>query len=109
MTEREKMMAGELYDPADEELSNEQMGWLGKLWEFNQLRPDQIEEMRAYMQEVFAECGENNYIQLPFQNFNLTCVDDGHIYVGDGTQFGPKSVPRRKTDLKVMAKNENIQ
>ena len=105
MTEREKMMAGELYDPADEELSSEQMGWLRKLWEFNQLRPDQIEEMRAYMQEVFAECGENNYIQLPFHanwgghhvhfgsniyaNFNLTCVDDGHIYVGDWTQFGP--------------------
>ena len=105
MTEREKMLAGELYDPADEDISNEQMEWLRKLWEFNQLRPDQIEEMRAYMQEVFAECGENNYIQLPFHanwgghhvhfgsniyaNFNLTCVDDGHIYVGDWTQFGP--------------------
>ena len=105
MTEREKMVAGELYDPADKVISKEQMIWLRKLWEFNQLRPDQIEEIRAYMQEVFAECGDNNYIQLPFHanwgghhvhfgsniyaNFNLTCVDDGHIYVGDWTQFGP--------------------
>ena len=54
-----------------------------------------IRQMRAYMHEVFAECGENNYIQLPFHanwgghhvhfgsniyaNFNLTCVDDGQI------------------------------
>ena len=57
MTEKEKMLAGELYDPADEDISNEQLAWLSKLWEFNQLRPDQIEEIRAYMQEVFAECG----------------------------------------------------
>jgi galactoside O-acetyltransferase len=24
-----------------------------------------------------------------YANFNLTCVDDGHIYVGDWTEFGP--------------------
>ena len=57
------------------------------------------------MREVFAECGENVYIQRPlnanwggshvhfgsniYANFNLTLVDDGHIYVGDWTQFGP--------------------
>ena len=57
------------------------------------------------MHEVFAECGENSYIELPFRanwgghnlhlgsnvyaNFNLTLVDDGHIYVGDKVMFGP--------------------
>ena len=57
------------------------------------------------MHEVFAECGENCYIELPFYanwgghhvhfgsniyaNFNLTLVDDGHIYVGDRVLFGP--------------------
>lgn len=57
------------------------------------------------MTEVFAECGENCYIELPFHanwgghhvhfgsgiyaNSNLTCVDDGHIYVGDKVMFGP--------------------
>jgi galactoside O-acetyltransferase len=57
------------------------------------------------MKEVFAECGEGNYIELPLRanwgghnvhfgsniyvNSNLTLVDDGHIYVGDKVMFGP--------------------
>ena len=105
MTEKDKMLAGELYDPGDEEVLKEQAAWQAKLWELNQLRPDQTGEIEAYMHEVFAECGDSNYIQLPFYanwgghhvhfgsniyaNFNLTCVDDGHIYVGDFTKFGP--------------------
>jgi galactoside O-acetyltransferase len=27
-----------------------------------------------------------------YANFNLTCVDDTHIYVGDNTMFGPNCV-----------------
>ena len=50
------------------------------------------------MKEMFAEIGENCYIEPPFYanfgsniyvNFNFTCVDDTHIYVGDYTLFGP--------------------
>ena len=105
MTEKEKMLAGQLYDPTDDEIMREQAVWQAKLWELNQLRPDQTGEIDAYMHEVFAECGDNNYIQLPFNanwgghhvhfgsyiyaNFNFTCVDDGHIYIGDWTKFGP--------------------
>lgn len=105
MTEKEKMLAGELFAPGDEEIMNEQAIWQRKLWELNQLLPDQTAEIQEYMHEVFAECGENNYIQLPFYanwgghhvhlgshiyaNFNLTCVDDGHIYIGDWTEIGP--------------------
>lgn len=105
MTEKEKMIAGLLYDPSDEEIMREQMAWQEKLGRLNQLSPVQTEEIESYMREVFAECGEGNFIQLPFYanwgghhvhfgsniyaNFNLTCVDDGHIYVGDWTKFGP--------------------
>ncbi len=105
MTEKEKMLANMLYDPVDEEILPEQLVYARKLWEFNQTDPADFEAIEAYMKEVFAECGENNYIQLPFRanwgghhihfgsniyaNFNLTCVDDGHIYVGDWTKFGP--------------------
>lgn len=105
MTEKEKMLAGKLYDPGDEEIMAEQTVYSGKLAEFNKLAPGDIDAIRAYMREVFAECGENNYIQPPFYanwgghhvhfgsniyaNFNLTCTDDGHIYVGDWTKFGP--------------------
>lgn len=105
MTQYERMVAGLIYDPGDEEILAEQMPYGEKLWAFNQLKPSQMEEKTKYMKEVFAECGENNYIELPFRanwgghhlhfgsgiyaNFNLTVVDDGHIYVGDKVMFGP--------------------
>ena len=105
MTEYEKMVAGLLYNPEDKEIMDEQMIYMDKLWEFNQLKPSEYEKKVQYMKEVFAECGEDNYIELPFRanwgghhvhfgsrvyaNFNLTMVDDGHIYVGDYVMIGP--------------------
>jgi galactoside O-acetyltransferase len=54
---------------------------------------------------MFSECGSNNYIEAPlnanwgghnvhlgsdiYANYNLTLVDDGQIYIGDGAEFGP--------------------
>ena len=105
MTEREKMDAGLLYDPGQEEFISVQMELQDKLHEFNALKPSQYEEQQRYMKELFAECGENVYIQRPvyanwggkhvhfgsniYANYNLTLVDDGHIYIGDWVQFGP--------------------
>lgn len=105
MTEKEKMLAGKLYDPGDDEIMAEQSMYSSKLAEFNKLDPSDVDAIQAYMKEVFAECGEDNYIQLPFYanwgghhihfgsniyaNFNFTCTDDGHVYVGDWTKFGP--------------------
>jgi galactoside O-acetyltransferase len=105
MTQYERMTSGLIYDPADEEIVREQAGFLEKLWAFNQLRPTDADGKQKYMKEVFAECGEGCYIELPFHanwggrhlhlgsgvyaNFNLTLVDDGHIYVGDRVKFGP--------------------
>ncbi|MBQ6508374.1 MAG: sugar O-acetyltransferase [Flexilinea sp.] len=84
---------------------SEQRVFQDKCWAFNQLKPTDYELKEAFMKEVFAECGENCYIELPFRanwgghhlhfgsgiyaNFNLTLVDDGHIYVGDKVMFGP--------------------
>ena len=105
MTQYERMVNGLIYDPADEEIMAEQVPFQDKLWEFNQLKPSDYEKKQQYMKEVFAECGENCYIELPFRanwgghhlhfgsniyaNSNLTLVDDGHIYVGDKVMFGP--------------------
>lgn len=105
MTQYERMVKGLIYDPADPEILNEQSALQEKLWEFNRLRPSEQEKKQAYMHEVFASCGDNCYIELPFHanwggahlhmgsgvyaNSNLTLVDDGHIYVGDRVMFGP--------------------
>lgn len=105
MTNKERMDAGLVYDPNDPALAGDQVEYLDKLWGFNQLRPSQQAEKTRYMKEMFAECGEGCYIELPFHanwggknlhfgngvyaNFNLTVVDDGDVYVGDKVMFGP--------------------
>ena len=102
---KERMHTGELYLPGDEEIMACQLKGLERLYEFNATRPSELEKRQARMKEMFAEIGEGCYIEPPFHsnfggghvhfgknvyaNFNLTCVDDTHIYVGDYTMFGP--------------------
>lgn len=102
------MHAGALYLPGDQEIMTEQMACLEQLYEYNQTRPGEWEKRTALLQEMFAEIGEGCYIEPPlhanwggkhchfgkdvYANFNLTLVDDTHIYVGDGTMFGPNVV-----------------
>ncbi len=101
----EKMHNGELYFPGDPELLREQAACLERLYDFNMTRPTEVEKRQQMLKEMFAEIGENCYIEPPFHanfggkhvhfgknvyaNFNLTLVDDTHIYVGDYTMFGP--------------------
>lgn len=102
------MYNGLLYNPGDNKIIEEQNKYQDKLWEFNQLKPSQRSLKEKFMKELFAECGENCYIELPFRanwgghhvhfgnniyaNSNLTLVDDGHIFVGDNVMFGPNVV-----------------
>lgn len=105
MTQYERMVNGLIYDPADDEIMKEQAVFQDMLRAFNQLKPSEYDKKQRYMKEVFAECGENCYIELPFHanwgghhahfgsgiyaNSNLTLVDDGHIYIGDKVMIGP--------------------
>lgn len=102
---RKKMHGGNIYDPMDKELFEEQTKRLELLYEFNATRPSESEKRQKLLKEMFAEIGENCYIEPPFHsswagkhvhfgknvyaNFNLTLVDDTHIYVGDYTMFAP--------------------
>lgn len=102
---KEKMHTGEVYDPTDPEIAKEQLKCLDRLYDFNMTRPTEGEKRTAMLKEMFAEIGEGCYIEPPFHanfggkhihfgksvyaNFNLTCVDDTHIYVGDYTMIGP--------------------
>ena len=102
---KEKIHTGELYLPNDPEILSEQQQYLEKLYDFNLTRPSETEKRQEMLKEMFAEIGEGCYIEPPFHanfggknvhfgkciyaNFNLTLVDDTHIYVGDFTMFGP--------------------
>ena len=108
MTEKEKMHSGDLYLPDDPDIVREQTACLEKLYDFNQTRPSELARRAALLREMFAEIGEGCYIEPPlhanfggrhvhfgshvYANFNLTLVDDTHIYVGDHTMFAPNVI-----------------
>ena len=105
MTEREKLHNEMLYLPDDPEIMPEQLCCLEKLYDFNATRPTELEKRDALLREMFAELGEDCYIEPPlyanwggkhvhfgdrvYANFHLTLVDDTHIYVGSNTMFAP--------------------
>ena len=108
MSEKDRLHSGELYLPMDDSILAEQFACLEKQYEYNQTRPSEYEKRVQLLKEMFAEIGEGCYIEPPlhanwggkhchfgkmvYANFNLTCVDDTHIYVGDNTMLGPNVV-----------------
>ncbi|MCI9165807.1 MAG: sugar O-acetyltransferase [Oscillospiraceae bacterium] len=108
MSSHDQLHTGDLYLPMDPSILEEQLACLDRLYTFNQTRPTELERRQALLREMFAEVGENCYIEPPlhtnfggrhvhfgrqvYANFNLTLVDDTHIYVGDCTMFGPNVV-----------------
>lgn len=105
---QEKMHTGELYLPGDPEITKEQVKRLDRLYDYNMTRPTEEMKRQELLKEMLAEVGEGCYIEPPFHsnfggrhvhfgkfvyaNFNLTMVDDTHIYVGDYTMFGPNVI-----------------
>ena len=108
MTEREKLHTGELYLPGDEEIMKEQTACMERLYDYNATRPSEGEKRARLLKEMFASVGEGCYIEPPlhsnwggkhchfgknvYANFNLTLVDDTHIYVGDNVMMAPNVV-----------------
>ena len=62
---REKQHGGQLYLPGDESLQRDQLRCLDRLYEFNQIRPSDLERKTALLKEMFAELGEDCYIETP--------------------------------------------
>jgi len=105
MTNRDKMHTGDLYLPDDPAIEVEQKRYLDRRYDYNHTRPSEPAKQQQILHELFADLGENCYVEPPFHanfgghhvhfganvyaNFNLTMVDDTHIYVGDHTMIGP--------------------
>lgn len=105
MNNRDKMLTGDLYLPDGDDVMKDQLLCLEKLYDYNATRPLEGEKRFKLLKEMFAEIGEDSYIEPPlhanwgghhvhfgkrvYANFNLTLVDDSHIYVGDYTMLGP--------------------
>lgn len=103
MTEREKMLAGHIYDPSDNELAllRQKAHRLSK--EYNDcLETD--EKRTALLNELIPDKGANVFFQGPvqfdygcfteigensFANFNFTCLDCCPVKIGRNVFMGP--------------------
>ena len=99
-----RMKTGKLYNPNDERLLKQQLPLLNKLKEYNNL-PYGDENSNKLLKEIFGDIGTNCFITQPlyanwgcknvhfgndvYENFILTLVDDGEIFVGNNVMCGP--------------------
>src|SRR4051812_16359046 len=103
-SEREKMLAGELYDPLDAALAAARTRARDLLWEFNATREVELEKRRRILRELFGSGGEGVWLQPPFFcdygtnihlgekvyfNFNCVVLDVCEVCIGSRTLFGP--------------------
>ena len=102
-SERDKMLAGELYDPLDPELVAARDRARDLCQALNATREAQQEERRRILKELFG-AGESVWMQPPFFcdygsnillgervffNFNCVVLDVCQVTIGDFTLFGP--------------------
>jgi maltose O-acetyltransferase len=102
--EREKMLAGELYDPLDPELVAARNLARDLCQDLNATREEQQAERRRILVELFGAGGDSVWMQPPFFcdyganirlgervffNFNCIVLDVCEVTIGDFTLFGP--------------------
>jgi len=103
MTERDKMLAGELYDALDAELVAGRDRARDLCQTLNATREADREERRRLLRKIFGKGGDTVWLQPPFFcdygtnielgervffNFNCTVLDVCKVTIGDYTQFG---------------------
>jgi maltose O-acetyltransferase len=104
MTERDKMLAGELYDPLDPELVAGRERARDLCSALNATREGQHEERRRILLDLFGAGGDTVWMQPPFYcdygsnielgervffNFNCVVLDVCRVRIGSFSLFGP--------------------
>jgi maltose O-acetyltransferase len=103
-TEKEKMLAGELYDALDPELSEDRLKTRLLLKELNDSREDDTDKRGQVLRALIPNAGEGLWLQPPFYcdygynitvgervffNFNCVVLDVAPVAIGSRTLFGP--------------------
>lgn len=103
-TEKQKMLAGELYNAADAELQVDMTATMEWLSRYNAAVALPVDERRQLLVERLAAVGEDVNIRPPFHcdygfnislgegvflNFNCVILDVVAVTIGDRTQIGP--------------------
>jgi maltose O-acetyltransferase len=105
MDEKEKMLAGELYDANyNEDLMKERLIAKDKCFEYNNIKPSKIEERTEIMKQILGKTGNQFWIEQPFicdygynieigenfySNHNLVILDANKVKFGDNVFIAP--------------------
>ena len=104
MTEKEKMLSGRLYDPADEELKSLREKAHRLSTQYNMTFETEEEKRAAILRELIPDMEKGVYLQGPVQfdygcftsigensyaNFNLTVLDCAPVRIGKNVFIGP--------------------
>ncbi len=98
------MIAGELYDPLDQQLSEERLQARMLIKQLNDSREDEAEMRNKVLKELLPDAGAGLWIQPPFFcdygyniktgekvffNFNCVVLDVAQVTIGSRTLCGP--------------------
>lgn len=104
MTEKEKMLAGELYDANDPQLLRDRLACKDLCHEYNSLRPSDLEGQQARAARLLGKAGEGCYLTAPFwcdygynisvgknfyTNHNCVILDCAQVSFGDNVFIAP--------------------
>lgn len=105
-TEKDKMIAGELYDPLDPQLVEERLQTRLLIKALNDSREDELDERNEILKKLIPGAGEGLWLQPPFYcdygynmklgdkvffNFNCIVLDVAPVTIGSRTMFGPNA------------------
>ncbi|AXY74376.1 sugar O-acetyltransferase [Paraflavitalea soli] len=103
-TEKEKMLAGELYDAMDQQLTEERTTARLLIKALNDSREDEPEKRAAILKDLLPHAGAGLWLQPPFYcdygynikmgekvffNFNCVVLDVMSVTIGSRTLLGP--------------------
>ena len=104
MNEKEKMLAGELYNANDGELQQERLNAKDLCYTYNHIKPSQIQERNKIIKKILGKTKQNFIIEQPFicdygynieigenfySNHNLTILDGNKVKFGDNVFIAP--------------------
>ena len=104
VTEREKMLAGEMYDAADPQLVEERRRARNLCKTLNESHDGELALREGIVRDLFFEAGNAIWIEPPFYcdygsnitlgsnvffNFNCVILDPAPVTIGSNVMFGP--------------------
>ncbi|EFI73098.1 MULTISPECIES: sugar O-acetyltransferase [Segatella] len=105
MTEKEKMLAGEIYSAVDPQLINELTEVKEIIHDYNLLRPSEKQKAREILRGLLGYIADDDFLIIQpfycdygkqirigkrfFANFNFTVLDEAPVTIGDDCFIGP--------------------